>query len=297
MVKTRFLILLCLLWMLFQSGNVYGIDKRELYIQVPAQLSFEKYRYELDVSLSYYAKSVEKSGEVFRFEIQADGNGIFRDEQVKIRFLVRDWQRRATYVAHTVVLEVKTDSVFYVIPELSDETALDAALNQEQKAYRKEQRGEDFAIFMTSWDSRFMFINFYQGNRLFGELSFGTARYSQVPVTLFAPVSEPGFIRGPVYGAEFNFRWRKDDFILGPKLGFQVASRFVNLGLSAVYYTDFTYGSFCLKPRIGLNPSIPWVNFSYEYAIRFGPDYFGNRINSHQFSVYFLIPLRLEEYK
>jgi|GEM_PF-6247754 len=290
--------------------------KRYLFVTVPENLDFKKYHYELEVNYKnndeapngHYTNIFHKiPGEVFKYEIFGY-NGIYDDTLVTVEFIVRTWSLGQGYTTHWTELEVKSDSVFYTIPELPAEAIIDSVIRAKEKAVRKaaqkayrENRdyGADFTDFMTSWDSRFLYVNFYQGNRLFGEVSFSPARYEEVSVGKFdwkPRRTEAGWIRGPVYGAEFNFLWRKDAFILGPKIGFQVASRFVNIGLNAVYYTDFTHGSFCLTPRLGISLGVPWVNFSYEYAIRFGPNVFGNRINSHQFSVYFVIPLKLDEY-
>jgi hypothetical protein len=288
-----------------------GWSRRYLFVTIPKNLDFEKYDYELKTnytnndrapagcSYNFFHKI---PGEVFKCEISGY-NGIYDDTMVTVEFIVRTWSLGQGYSSHWAHVEVKSDSVFYTIPELPDQTIIDSAIRAKEMAVRKAYRqnkdyGADFKDFMTSWDSRFLYVNFYQGNRLFGEVSFSPARYTEVSVGNFRwrPRTEPGWIRGPVYGAEFNFLWRKNAFILGPKIGFQITTRYVNLGISGVYYTDFTHGSFCLKPRLGINFGIPWVNFSYEYGIRFGPDVFGNRINSHQFSVYFLIPLKLEEY-
>lgn len=286
-----------------------GYSKRYLFVTIPKNLDFQKYHFELKTNYTNSYKTpggcsynfIHKiPGEVFKCQISGY-NGIYDDTMMTVEFIVRTWSLGEGYSTHWAHVEVKSDSVFYTIPELPDQAIIDSVIRAKEKAKRKAYRqnrdyGEDFMDFMTSWDSRFLYVNFYQGNRLFGEVSFGPARYEEVPTSFLSRSTEPGWIRGPVYGAEFNFLWRKNDFILGPKIGFQITTRYLNLGLSAVYYTDFTQGSFCLKPRIGMNPGIPWVNFSYEYAIRFGPDVFGNRINRHQFSVYFLIPLRLEEY-
>nr|WP_294860519.1 hypothetical protein [uncultured Fluviicola sp.] len=309
-MKNRIRILLFLI-ICMSSGSVeaQAWSERYLFVKIPMNLDFNKYDYELKTSYTNNYKSPvgcsynfihKQPGEVFKCKIPGK-KGIYEDTLVTVEFIVRNWSLGQGYSSHWARVEVKSDSVFYTIPELPDVTIIDSILRAKEKAERKAYRqnkdyGEDFKDFMTSWDSRFLYVNFYQGNRLFGEVSFSPARYEEVTTSFLSRSTEPGWIRGPVYGAEFNFLWRKDAFILGPKIGFQVTTRYVNLGISGVYYTDFTHGSFCLKPRLGINPGIPWVNFSYEYAIRFGPDVFGNRINSHQFSVYFVIPLKLEEY-
>jgi len=309
-VKNR---LLFILYLLLLSASALGAEKpgfqhAYLYIKIPSNINTNKYTYQ--VSAKYVNRggspfgisfaTIKEPGQIIKGESWGGFSTKYEDTLVDIRFVVigKRWEDR--YVYHEARVKIDADSVFYAIPELPAEEVIDQILHEKGKAYRKEHRGEDFVEFMTDWKSLFIYANFYQGNRPYGELSFSTARYNEVPIfrNLFSRYnnSEPGFIRGWVYGAEFNFLWRRNDFILGPKFGFQIASRFVNLGLSAVYYTNFTHGTLCLKPRIGLNPKIPWVNFSYEYAIRLSPDYFGNRINRHQFSVYFVIPLRLEEY-
>ncbi|WP_341902262.1 hypothetical protein [Fluviicola taffensis] len=303
-VKNRIGLLLCFLWMFLHSFDGFAQHKtRSLYIQIPVQLDFKKYDYELTVDYPGYSDIhhgcqfhfLKSGGEIVRCDMRSDYDGKFIDTLVYIRFSVKMFKYYGEYVNRMPVV-FKSDSVSFTIPELPDEATIDSILKAKHKAFNKEHRGEGFTEFMTDWKSYFIYANFYQGNRPYGEILFSNARYEEVPTSLFSRYTEPGWIRGPVYGAEFNFLWRKNAFILGPKIGFQITTRYVNLGLSAVYYTDFTQGSFCLKPRIGMNPGIPWVNFSYEYAIRFGPDVFGNRINRHQFSVYFLIPLRLEEY-
>lgn len=304
-MKNRICILLCFIWtLLYSFDGLAAYKTRTLYIKIPSHLNFEKYDYELKTNYVNYSRDMsacsfyflKSEGEVVRCDLRSDYEGKFEDTVVYINFSVKMFKYRGTYVSHHAPVLVKSDSVLFIIPELPDEPTIDSILKAQNKAFNKEHRGEDFTEAMTDWKSYFIYANLYQGNRLYGEISFSNARYSEVPTSFLSRYTEPGWIRGPVYGAEFNFLWRKQDFILGPKIGFQITTRYVNLGLSAVYYTDFTQGSFCLKPRIGMNPGIPWVNFSYEYAIRFGPDIFGNRINRHQFSVYFLIPLKLEEY-
>lgn len=242
---------------------------------------------------------VNEPGQIIQCDVWENFYGKIEDTLVEIRFLVRKNPSGAEYLFHVARIPITSDSVFYTIPELPEDMILDANMREVEKKANKEYRREAFDDLMTDWRSYFLYVNFFQGNRPYGEISFSNARYSEIetgnPFRRYRS-SEPGFVRGPTYGAEFNFLWRKNDFILGPKLGFQIASRYVNLGLSGIYYTDFTQGMFCLKPRIGINPKVPWINFSYEYAFRLGYNYFGNRINRHQFSVYFVIPLRLEEY-
>ncbi|TSJ44890.1 hypothetical protein [Fluviicola chungangensis] len=284
------------------SAQVFGAENPAyLYLKMPSGINTKKYQYRL--LTNYVNKSSTRVGCMFS-AIDQPGQLIIcevEDTLVDLQFIVKDRWGPGEYLHHSIRIQITADSVFYPIPELPDEAAIDAHIRDREKVHRKEQRRDGFHTFMTDWKSWYIYANFYQGNRPYGEVSFSNARYSDVPVrrgSLFRSriTYEPGLIRGPVYGAEFNFGWRKNDFILGPKIGFQMNGRLGNLGLSAVYYTDFTHGLVCLKPRIGINPGIPWVNFSYEYAIRCGYNYFGNRINSHQFSVYFIIPLRVVEF-
>lgn len=308
-LKHKLFILLGLLWICAYS---FGADLPRygggnLYIQVPSNINKQKYSYRittkfvnrLGTPFGCYGVEVREPGQIIKCEISGGYSLKYEDTLVEIQFTIHGKRWTDSYTQHKVQVKIDSDSVFYAIPELPDEETVDSILHAEGKASRKEERRENFTNFTTDWKSLLIYANFYQGNRPYGEISFSNARYNEVTRwrDLFSRHAEdvPGFIRGPVYGAEFNFAWRKNDFILGPKFGFQITTRLVNLGLSGVYYTDFTHGLFCIKPRIGFNPVIPWVNFSYEYAIRCGYNYFGNRINSHQFSVYFLIPLRLRE--
>jgi len=299
-VKNLLLIILCLIAL---SRSAFGLeapvfDVAYLYIKIPSNIDTKEYTYQL--TSKYVNKSSTRVGCMFS-TIDYPGQIIIcelEDTLVDLQFVVKKRWGEGEYLHHQIRLKITADSVFYPIPELPDKMVIDAHIRDKEKIYEKKARHDKFRDFMTDWRSCYLYVNFYQGNRPYGEVSFSNARYNDVPVlsgNIFKghTIYKPGFIRGPVYGAEFNFLWRKNDFILGPKIGFQIATRYLNLGLSGVYYTDFTDGSFCLKPRIGINPGIPWVNFSYEYAIRFGPDYFGNRINKHQFSVYFLIPLKV----
>lgn len=301
-------LLLCLLWLCnYTLGAVkLGFDRAYLYIKVPSNINLQKYEYRLNAKFVNkhgvffdYLPKIKEPGQIIRCEIREGYKQKYEDTLVDVIFSVHGKKWYDQYVHHQVRLHINADSLFYAIPELPGEDVVDSILHKEGKAYRREVRREDFKDFMTDWKSYFIYANFHQGNRPYGEVSFSNARYNTViPFQYWFKryhPEVPGFIRGPVYGAEFNFLWRKNEFILGPKIGFQITNRIINLGISGVYYTDFTHGSFCLKPRIGLNPAIPWVNLSYEYAIRFGPDVFGNHINRHQFSVYFLIPLRLKE--
>lgn len=308
-LKNQLFLLLCLLWLSNDSmGSVNpGFDRARVFIRIPSNINAKKYTYELSVKFvnktggpfGSYKPTIKDPGQVISCEIWKDDVAEYEDTLLNVQFSVHRKGWEVQYVHHQVCLKIHADSVFYAIPELPEEDVLDSILEERGKIYRKEQRREDFKDFMTNWKSYLLEVNFHQGNRSYGELSFSNARYNKVTpfrywFKRYHP-EVPGFIRGPVYGAEFNFLWVTNEFIVGPKIGFQITNRVVNLGLSAVYYTDFTHGVFCLKPRIGLNPLIPWVNFSYEYAIRCSPDYFGNRINRHQLSVYFLIPLRLKE--
>lgn len=295
-----------MLWLCAHSFGAEGGSN--LYIRLPSNINTKKYSYNISTKFvnnvgspfGCYRVIVREPGQLIKCEISGGYSRKYEDTLVEIQFTIEGKRWADSYTHHKVRVKIDSDSVFYAIPELPAEDEVDSILHAVGKTYRKEHRGEDFAELMTDWKSYFLYVNFYQGNRLFGEISFSNARYSKVQVikgSFFRKhiTYEPGFVRGPTYGAEFNFLWRKDEFILGPKIGFQLASRFGNIGISGVYYTDFTHGLFCIKPRIGINPKIPWVNFSYEYAFRCGYNYFGNRINRHQFSVYFVIPLRLEE--
>ena len=305
-LKNRLFLLLCLLWLFNSLGAVTGSGNAVVYIKVPSNINTRKYSYQLSTRLvtengapfGGYKPKIEQPGQIIRCEVWGGYTLKYEDTLLDIQFSVHGSRWQDHYVHYQARLHIIADSV-YVIPELPTEDVVDSMLHEEGKANRKEHRWENFKSFATDWKSYFLYVNFHQGNRLYGEVSFSNARYNQVTpfrywFKRYHP-EVPGFIRGPVYGAEFNFLWQKEKFILGPKIGFQITNRVVNLGLSGVYYTDFTHGLFCLKPRIGINPLIPWVNFSYEYAIRCGPNHFGNRINRHQFSMYFLIPLRLKE--
>lgn len=294
------LLLLCFFWIFHYSFAGDGPGPAYLYLKVPSNSNVKKYSYQLltkyvnkcDTRVGCMFSTIDQPGQVIICELE--------DTLVDLQFIVKKRWGHGEYLHHSIRLEINADSVFYAIPDLPDEAAIDVYLSDKEKIYQKEERREGFKNFMTDWKSYFLYVNFFQGNRPYGEVSFSNARYSLVTVrhgSFFrgSTSHEPGFIRGLTYGAEFNFLWRKNDFILGPKIGFQIAGRYTNLGLSGVYYTDFTHGLFCIKPRIGINPKIPWVNFSYEYAIRCGYNYFGNRINRHQVSVYFVIPLRVKE--
>ncbi|MDX2359430.1 MAG: hypothetical protein QNK23_01395 [Crocinitomicaceae bacterium] len=134
--------------------------------------------------------------------------------------------------------------------------------------------------------SKILTVSYYQGHQPYGDITFSFSElggFHGYPLVLF----------GPAIGTEFNFEWNSD-FILGPKVGGYFSTAIFNFGLFAVAYTDFDKASWYLKPRIGLNPLTPFVNISYEYAIRLSPNHFGTRINVHQLSINLNIPLHLD---
>ncbi len=296
-MKNSLFIFLSLLWICFHSfaGNEPSDSPTAyLYIQVPSNLKPKKYTYfvkttyvnKKEISVGCSNSNIYGSRQIVKCEIERERYSIrLKDSLVDLKFTVQSPKWGTYYSHHQVRLKITSDSMFYVIPDLPEE--IDSIMSANGNDFRNFSRQKDFVDFMTNWKSCFLYANFFQGHRPYGELSFSNARYTE----------SLGFVRGLTYGSEFNFLWRKDDFILGPKMGFQVTTDFFNFGLSGVYYTDFRDGTFCLKPRIGVNPGIPWISASYEYAIRFGPNYFGNRINSHQFSVYFLIPLKTVNFR
>ncbi len=176
-------------------------------------------------------------------------------------------------------------------------------LKEEFKQKRKDSRvksrryvSNNLKDLFQDWESIVAYTSYYQGHRPFGEVLFGTGRYGLFRRLLQRSGGQPGHIYGPAIGTEFNFSWRENDFILGPKIGFQASSLLANAGLHFVYYTDFNQGVLYVKPRVGINLLCPFLNLSYSYAIRLGPNYFGTRVNQHQFCLNAILPIRLWEY-
>ncbi|MFT5780184.1 MAG: hypothetical protein ACI837_003145 [Crocinitomicaceae bacterium] len=162
------------------------------------------------------------------------------------------------------------------------------SLTTAEKHFKKEKRHKygvfrPFHAFHDFYDTPTLHLAYHQGHRPFGEVSMGMSQH----FTYYLPLITHGF----TLGAEFNFR-DKENFILGPKIGYNFSTLIFNVGVDFVYYTDFEKGSYYLKPRIGLNPLLSIVNISYSKGIPLAGNHFGKNLNAHQLSVIIIIPLK-----
>ena len=232
------------------------------------------------------------------YEVWSTLDGRFLDTLIRIKYTISNTYSRTnryragTFVYLDTVICLNKDTVWFNIPPIENAAEIISYLEAADEAYRQEHKGEDFHDFIHSFQSRYLTLSYFQGHRPFGEISFGTAYYAEMKKNLFTGPDGAGLIAGPTIGSEFNFRWNSNEFILGPKLGFNVSTRIINFGMHLIYYTDFKKGSLFLTPRVGICPGNPYVNFSYAYGFRLGQDKFGTAINRHQFCLFFYIPLK-----
>ncbi|WP_303312355.1 hypothetical protein [Hymenobacter sp. BT730] len=86
---------------------------------------------------------------------------------------------------------------------------------------------------------------------------------------------------GPYVSTEFRFT--KDKFLLGPKVGYSFGATALGGDISAAYYTDFKRGQVVLTPALGTGLA-GFVNLLYGYNVRFGGDRLAE-VGRHRFSV------------
>jgi hypothetical protein len=294
-----------LLMAIHLSGYTFG--KRVLLVTCPAPIYPNDYSYELYATyepvLGAYASYYYPVNNYFvadrrtvEYEIRGNYYGNFPDTLVRIGCEIKHNEKYGTYLHLDTVISVNADTVRFVIPPIDNASEIIAYLAEEDRKYQEAHKGEAFRSFVNYWESRFLYVSYYQGNRPFAEVLFGPARYLEMPEQVFKGPDVPAIILGPQAGTEINFNWDPDKLILGPKLGVAVCNRTIAMGLHFIYYTDFDRGQLFLTPRIGFSPWSPFVNFAYAYSMRLGKDKFGGAINRHQFCLIFNIPLKRVKY-
>lgn len=177
-------------------------------------------------------------------------------------------------------IEVRTADVHHTIPFVKPEKVVRHFKSEKRRL--AWQRSFDWDVLQ----SKTLTLSYHQGHQPWMDVMFSLAQIEEhhhYPLVTW----------GPEIGTELNFEWNQD-FLLGPKIGFDLSTLLINAGLHAVAYTDFDRVSWYLKPRIGLNPLTPLVNIDYSYAIRLGTNHFGTRINTHQLTLNFTIPLYID---
>lgn len=250
----------------------------------------------LERQTAFYLNWSEKSqpetiGYRYPINILKDGNS--GDSLIEVRFDILKKNAPGdplVYFCDTLnVSGITSDTVIVEIPEMPRKGEVHKYYREANRMGRRENFANhlsDVTDFLTYWEGSLLYGSYYQGQRSYFELMYGPAKvFWKMP---HAPLLHSG----PALGFEFNTRWQKDNFILGPKLGWQISTSIMNAGLHFVYYTDFDKGSLFLKPRIGINPLYSFINISYAYSIPLTSDYFGERINRHQLCLNFMIPVK-----
>jgi hypothetical protein len=297
----------------FMNGNSFGFEERILIVSCPTPIYPDHYQYDLRTtfvnpvngwegmeprSFNVQFNGINRDQMTKEYEIWSTLEGDFLDTLIRIKYTISNTYsktgryRAGTYVYLDTVISINKDTVWFNIPPIENAAEIISYLEEADKVYQIEHRGEDFSAFMNSFQSRFLTLSYFQGHRPFAEISFGTAHYAEMKKNLFTGSDVAGLIAGPTIGSEFNFRWNANEFILGPKIGVNASIRILNLGMHLIYYTDFEKGSLFLTPRIGICPGNPYINFSYAYGFRLGHDKFGSAINRHQFCLFFYIPVK-----
>lgn len=77
----------------------------------------------------------------------------------------------------------------------------------------------------------------------------------------------------------------EDDFILGPKLGYEVTAGLIGLAVDFTYYTDFEREALMITPKAGLSV-LGFVDLFYGYNISVSEDSFKS-ISKNRFSLIF----------
>jgi hypothetical protein len=291
-----------------------AFNKRILFVTCPLPIYPDEYGYDLYTSyvnpergwdgmpLTSWNVDFEGDQKTMEYEILSNFEGNFVDTLVRIKYTISNTYtktnryRPGTYVYLDTVISVNADTLRFVIPPIDNPAEIIAFLAEEDRKYQEAHKGEAFRSFVNYWESRFLYVSYYQGNRPFAEVLFGPARYLEMPEQVFKGPDVPAVILGPQAGAEINFNWDPDKLIIGPKLGVAVCNRTIAMGLHFIYYTDFDRGQLFLTPRLGFSPWSPFVNFAYAYSMRLGKDKFSGAVNRHQFCLIFNLPLKRVRY-
>lgn len=83
--------------------------------------------------------------------------------------------------------------------------------------------------------------------------------------------------------AATDFRFTKDKFLLGPKVGYAFGAGAAAADVSVAYYTDFSRGQLVLTPALGIG-AFGFVNLLYGYNLRMGGSRF-EAVGRHRFSI------------
>lgn len=278
---------------LFLTNQNNKLFQRVLVVTCPELLDTKKYTHKLAArnrfSINpFFGHEPKHDGQVCNFVLKPNIFGVFDDTLVNVEFSIRKSNKPGYYYYHwNESVNMVKDTIYLEIPPFESKEKIELDLKNQYK-------GKAFSYFINSFESNFIYVSYYQGYKPFGEILYAPSRFQEgarrIPFKRSMLYYEN--IWSFTFGSEFNFKWNRDAFILGPKIGTQYSTKFINYGLHAVYYTDFNKGVICLKPRIGFNPNTPYVNISYAYGIRLGPNYFGREINTHQLCLNFIIPLK-----
>lgn len=79
----------------------------------------------------------------------------------------------------------------------------------------------------------------------------------------------------------------ENDFILGPKIGYEITAGLIGLAADVTYYTDFDRESLVVTPKAGLSV-LGFANLFYGYNITLSEDSFKS-ISKNRFSLVFNI--------
>lgn len=121
---------------------------------------------------------------------------------------------------------------------------------------------------------------------LFVEANIGIGEISTVfPEKMFPIVGFQGF----KLGMEANLK-SGNNFIIAPKIGYELSITFFSLKLSAINYFQDKQSEFRLLPETGISIG-GLINLTYGYGISFGQSI--NGISNHRFSLNFNLNKRL----
>lgn len=279
--------LIALLLILLSQFSLEAQGKNRLIIvKCPKLVNTNTFKY------SVSARSAED-----RYDRLCTNGKYFCDYEVKndfqeIEVVIPSYYKDSNVLIHFEIELVNGHWYYWDYPDTlvemtSDTVCLDLQpINEKALKWKyTKKKFEDF------WDwgilqSKIVTVSYYQGYKPYGEIMFSLSEVASIHDW------NPAMF-GPAIGTEFNFQWR-NNFILGPKVGFYYSTFLFNVGLHAVTYTDFERTSLFLKPRIGINPLTAKFNISYAYGIPLTKNHFGKHVNTHQISLNFNIPLYID---
>jgi len=126
-------------------------------------------------------------------------------------------------------------------------------------------------------DENHVFVNigYSQWKYGFGEIGIGSG-------SGFDDVDGILTLSGLYLGSEFKLN--ASNFILGPKLQYSITMVLTNVGLNCIYYTDFKYGEFYLRPQIGIGLG-RFFDLTYGYNFPISGDRMASEVNDHTVSL------------